>query len=320
MAMRPIRVLHNSMRLVNRPLDLAWLEDFLSLSDSGSFSRTAQQRHLAQPALSRHIHSLEEWIGVALFDRSTHPVSLTEAGRRFRPMAEDLLHRLARAREEAQAAEEAVAKTLRFAATHALSLTFFPAWLRSLESRVHMEAIHLVSDILQACEESMLQGRVQFLLCHYHWEVANRLPPTDFHSILIGTDTLVPVTAPDETGQPRLALSGQRDSSLPVLVYSAESGLGRIIRTLRRRLLDEARLEPVFTAHLAVVLKTMALDGRGIAWLPRNLIRDELEGQRLVEAGTGDWHIPVEIRLFRHHAQQAPAAEAFWQVVEAGQS
>src|SRR5437899_7410544 len=54
----------------NRPLDLEWLEDFLALADSGNFSRAAQVRAIAQPAFSRHIKSLEEWVGVDLFDRS----------------------------------------------------------------------------------------------------------------------------------------------------------------------------------------------------------------------------------------------------------
>jgi len=43
-------------------------------------------------------------LGVALVDRSTHPVSLSEAGQRFRSMAQDILHRLAPARQEGPAA------------------------------------------------------------------------------------------------------------------------------------------------------------------------------------------------------------------------
>ena len=65
----------------NRPLDLDWLEDFIALAESGNFSRAAQARNIAQPAFSRHIKSLEEWVGVDLFDRTSHPVSLTAAGR-----------------------------------------------------------------------------------------------------------------------------------------------------------------------------------------------------------------------------------------------
>ena len=304
------------MRARNRPVELVWLEDFLTLSGSGNFSRAAEQRSIAQPAFSRHIRSLEEWVGVTLFDRSTHPAALTEAGRQFRPAAEDILRRLALARETAREAHDAAATTLRFAATHVLSLTFFPGWLRGLESRLQLGRIQLVSDSLQACEEIMLQGRAQFLLCHGHAAVANRLEPADFRFTGIDTDTLLPVTVPDKAGRPRFALPRRSGTALPVLDYSSESGLGRIVHTLLGKALGDVRSEAVFTAHLAVVLKTMALEGRGIAWLPQSLIRDELAGRRLVEAGDRDWQIPVEIRLFRRREPEAAAVEAFWQVVE----
>ncbi len=44
-------------------MELKWLEDFLSLADSGSFSRSAEQRHVSQPAFSRRIRALEAWPG-----------------------------------------------------------------------------------------------------------------------------------------------------------------------------------------------------------------------------------------------------------------
>ena len=299
-------------------MELDWLEDFLALSASGSFSRAAEARHVTQPAFSRRIRALEDWVGAPLVDRGAHPASLTEAGRRFRPAAEDILRRLAAAREEARAAEEAAAATLRFAATHALSLSFFPAWLRALEPRLRLGPIQLVSDSLQACEELMLQGRAQFLLCHRHPEVAGRLNGADFPSVRVGSDTLVPVAAADGAGGPRFALPGASGASLPVLAYSEESGLGRILRAVAERAPDGARLEPVFTSHLAVVLKRMALDGRGVAWLPLSLIGDELGDGRLVRAGGDGWPVPVEVRLVRRRAPAAPAAEAFWRAAATG--
>jgi len=95
-------------------VELDWLEDFLALSASGSFSRTAEQRHVTQPAFSRRIRALEDWMGAPPVDRSAQPASLTEAGRRFRPAAEEILRRLAAAREEARTVDEAAAATLRF--------------------------------------------------------------------------------------------------------------------------------------------------------------------------------------------------------------
>ncbi len=295
-------------------MNLTWLEDFQALAASGNFSRAAEQRHMTQPAFSRRIRALEEWLGVALFDRSGHPVALTEAGQWFRGVAEEILARVARVPDEARAVADAASATLRFAATHALSLTFWPPWLRALEKRLPLGPIQLVSDVAANCEALIAQGRVQFLLCHAHPQVPGRLDPGAFPSVQVGTDVLLPVSAPGRAGKPRHALEGA--GSVPLLGYSAESGLGRIVRALRADALERVAAAPVFTAHLATLLKTMVMEGRGVAFLPRTLIEDELAGGRLVEAGRGGWPIEVQVRLYRRAGAEAPTAEAFWAAVE----
>lgn len=296
-------------------MNLSWLEDFQALAASGNFSRAASERAMTQPAFSRRIRALESWLGVALFDRATHPATLTEAGEWFRGEAEAILARVARVPDEARAVAAASSATLRFAATHALSLTFLPAWLRGLEARTPVGPIQFVSDMLQQCEALMLQGRAQFMLCHAHALVPGRLDAREFPSIKVGTDVLMPVCAADAAGRARHPLVLRKGVRVPLLGYSSESGLGRAVAALRGDALDKLRAEPVFTAHLAAVLKSMALDGRGVAWLPRSLIEDELAARRLVEAAPAAWHIALDICLVRSRQALPPAAEAFWAVL-----
>lgn len=298
-------------------MNLIWLEDFLALAASGNFSRAAEERHMTQPAFSRRIRALEEWLGVVLFDRSTHPATLTEPGEWFRSVAQEILARVARVPDEARAVADASSATLRLVATHALSFTFLPGWLRGLEAHATVGPIQLVSDVMQQCEALMLQGRAQFLLCHAHPLVPGRLPAEGFTSIRVGRDALRPVCAPDAGGRPRHRLAAGRER-VPVLAYSQESGLGRILRGMRGADFEKIRAEPVLTAHLATVLKTMALDGRGIAWLPESLVRDELQRGLLVAAGDEAWSIDMEIRLFRSAAPLPRVAEAFWRAADAG--
>lgn len=295
-------------------MNLTWLEDFLALASSGNFSRAASERHMTQPAFSRRVRALEEWLGVALFDRSSHPVTLTETGQWFQSVAQDLLARVARVPDEARAVADASSATLRFASTHALSFTFLPAWLRGLESGSAVGPIQLVSDVMQQCEALMLQGRVQFLLCHWHGQVPGRLDPAKYRSLRVGGDTLAPVSAPGKNGKPRHLLSAS-NKRISILAYSNESGLGRIVRSLRSGAIEKAGSAAVFTADLASVLKTMALDGRGVAWLPLSLIGEELAAGRLVAAGGPEWSIELDIRLFRSDATLPPAAENFWRRV-----
>jgi DNA-binding transcriptional LysR family regulator len=60
-------------------MELAWLEDFLEIVATRNFSTAAAARNISQPAFSRRIRSLENWVGADLLDRSTYPVHLTSA-------------------------------------------------------------------------------------------------------------------------------------------------------------------------------------------------------------------------------------------------
>jgi DNA-binding transcriptional LysR family regulator len=291
-------------------MNLTWLEDFLALAASGNFSRAAEERARSQPAFSRRIRGLEEWIGAALIDRSSQPATLTEAGEWFRGAAEDLLARVARLPGEARRIHEAETQTLRIASTHALSFTFLPQWLRRLEATASLGQVQLMSDVLARCEALMLQSKVQFVLSHAHAKAPGALDADGCRCARVGQDVLLPVSQPDAAGQPRHALSGGEPAAL--LQYGDESGLGRILRTVLGRRLERASRQVVFTAQAASVLRTMALDGRGLAWLPETLVRDDIAAGRLVPAAGEEWNVPLEIRLYRERAPLGRVAEAFW--------
>ncbi len=268
---------------------------------------------MTQPAFSRRIRALEEWLGVVLVDRTTHPATLTEPGEWLRSLAQDLLARVARMPDEARAVADASSATLRIASTHALSLTFMPGWRDGLETGAPFGPMQLASDVMQQCETLMLQGRTQFLLCHGHPRVPGRLEAGGFPSCVVGVDALIPVCAPASRKRPAFSLRSA--DRIPVLAYSTESGLGRILRAVIGTRLEELTPNVVLTAHLATVLKTMALEARGIAWLPASLIQLELAQGTLLPVGDGKWNVDVEIRLFRTPERLPRAAEQFWNSV-----
>ena len=297
-------------------MNLSWLEDFQALAATGNFSRAAEERHMTQPAFSRRIRALEEWLGSELFDRSSQPARLTPTGEWFRTAAQDLAARVARVPGEAKAVAEAHSTTLRFAATHALSFTFMPGWLRGLEAHTSVGPVTLVSDVFARCESLLLQSQVQFVLSHAHAMSSSELQSQDYPFVRIGTDVLVPVSAPDAEGRSRHPLTAATAvAPAQMLHYSEESGIGRILRDVHGTALDRWPAQSVVKAHLASVLRTMALDGRGMAWLPHTLIADDLVSGRLVDAAPKEWRIEMDIRLYRDRHPLARAAEAFWTLV-----
>lgn len=296
-------------------MNFIWLEDFLALAATGNFSRAADERHSSQPAFSRRIRALEAWIGFDLVDRSTQPASLTEVGEWFRGVAQALLARVSRLPNDAKHVAEANSETLRLASTHALSFTFLPRWLQPLQASAGLTSVQLMSDVMRQCETWMQQSKVQFVLSHAHPQARSTLDSDAYLSLQVGEDILLPVSSPDAQGKPRHAIARGGAAPVPMLRYSDESGLGRILQSVLDGRLSAYATHAVFTAHLGSVLRAMAIDGHGIAWLPKTLIEDDLTQGTLVIAGEPHWCVALQIKLYRTHELVGHLAERFWQSV-----
>jgi DNA-binding transcriptional LysR family regulator len=82
-------------------VELRQLATFVAVAEEGSFTRAADQLHVVQSAVSAGVRKLEQELGATLFDRSTHTVKLSDAGRALLPEARATL-------AAAQAARDAV--------------------------------------------------------------------------------------------------------------------------------------------------------------------------------------------------------------------
>jgi DNA-binding transcriptional LysR family regulator len=85
------------------PVELRHLRYFVTVAASQNFTRAARQLHVAQPALSRQIHDLEEELGVTLLERSPRGARLTPAGEAFTVEARAVLQRAEEAAQVARA-------------------------------------------------------------------------------------------------------------------------------------------------------------------------------------------------------------------------
>ncbi len=88
------------------PMDLRQLRYFVGVSDAGSLLKASRTLHVAQPALSQHMASLESELGTVLFERSSRGMALTASGRRFLERARVVLADVARARHSVQDGEQ----------------------------------------------------------------------------------------------------------------------------------------------------------------------------------------------------------------------
>jgi DNA-binding transcriptional LysR family regulator len=157
------------------------------------------------------------------------------------------------------------------------------------------------------------RANADLMLGHYHSAAGTRLEPSQFASLVVGQDVLVPVCAPDRNGAPKWTLPARTEAEVPRLAYGPKSGLGRILSALETK--DRGKFSGRFSAQLAVALLSMAQQGQGVAWIPQTLAAEHINAGRLVDAGFGRFSIEVEIRLFRALHGNTKTAESFWRAV-----
>ncbi|MGJ4951712.1 LysR family transcriptional regulator [Bradyrhizobium sp. HKCCYLS20291] len=287
-------------------MELKWLEDFLSLARTRSFSRAAEERHVTQSAFSRRIQALELWLGVSLIDRSSYPTTLTAEGRLFLETAEETVRMLHASRVSLQANMRPSTQMVSIAALHTLSLRFFPRWFRSIEQSIGQVGSRLLPDDFHSCLQAIVEGSYDFLLTFHHPHVPIPLEPEFYPHLVVGTDSLVAARSPQ--------LAGGESAPLPLLSYATSSFLGRLATFAQAQFAQAEGAPPVQVAHtnenaMADALRFMALEGHGLAWLPRSLIARDLDEGALILLGP---EIPLEIRLYRSLRRTRPVVERVW--------
>ena len=304
-------------------MEIKWLEDFVMLAETSSFSRAAEARNVTQPAFSRRIKQLETWVGAMLISRATMPAELTPAGRNFLPVAQETIRTFYTVRETLRPASEH--GLVHFAALHTLTVTFFPQWLADLQEETGEIGTSILPDRggIEANLTALSEGEADFFLTYAHKEVPFHLDHELFEFLTIGTDRLIPLAAPqvrsrngvlDGRGLLDRALSGSL--TIPHLSYGYSSFFGVALgRLFARR--PSFRQRTIHQNTISAGLKIMALNGAGICWLPESLVEQELAAGTLVPTTqSGDWSLDLDVRLYRSAGSKKRNAETLWRAAQ----
>lgn len=282
-------------------MDTKWLEDFISLAETRSFSRSAELRHVTQPAFSRRIQSLEAWLGADLIDRTSYPTRLTPAGEVFYEQAMEMLGQVNNARALLRGNRPMAPGMIDFAVPHTLSLTFVPKWIKSMEAGFGPIGARLMALNVHDAVMTIVEGGCDLLLCYHHPRQPVQLDPGRYDMLVLGYETLRAYARCDRAGTPDFLLPGDIRSPLPFLSYTNNAYLGRMVDLILTDARKTPHLERRYETDMAEGLKMMALEGHGLAFLPESAVTRELKQKQLARADGGipDWEVQMEIRLYR---------------------
>lgn len=292
-------------------MELKLLEDFLCLASLRSFSRAAETRNVTQSTLSKRIRALEYWLGTELVDRSEYPIALTQAGAALVTPTREIVQMMRGLRESVRDLAAPPANEVVFGGLHTLLVTFMPAFRLELEAR--LGPLHLTPHNQNAAYAATLRsfrsGDMDLLLTYSHPAVAMNLESERFEVLGLARERVLPVSAPGRDGQPLHRI--RPDSVLRYLSYGNSSFFASALSELLAE--RPLALNIMATNPMSVGLRSLALVGNGLAWLPESLVRRDIAEGRLVPGGGEDWEFGVDIVLCRSLQNRRLVVDRVWE-------
>jgi DNA-binding transcriptional LysR family regulator len=304
-------------------METKWLEDFVSLAETRSFSRSAQLRHVTQPAFSRRIQALEGWAGTDLVDRSSYPTRLTPAGQTLYSQAIEMLQGLQSTRAMLRGHSAAAHDVIEFAVPHTLAFTFFPAWATTLREHFGPLKSRLIALNVHDAVHRLVEGSCDVLIAYQHPSQPLQLDTNRYEMVLLGHEVVAPWVKPDAEGAPRYRLPGRPGQPLPYLGYAPGAYLSGVVDQLIKDSGTAIHLDRVYETDMSESLKAMALEGHGIAFLPQSAVRKEVKARRLVSAlppEIDSLEATMEIRAYRERPMAPTATTAVKSAGRAGKA
>lgn len=147
------------MHLSSRHIDA-----FLALAQQRSFTRAAAACHLSQPAFSALVRSLEEGLGLRLFDRTTRHVDLTPEGEQFLESALRVRAEIDSALGAARDAAELRRGRVAIALLPSLAAGWLPGLLAGFRADHPQIELDIADVLSEPCIERVASGRADFAL------------------------------------------------------------------------------------------------------------------------------------------------------------
>jgi LysR family transcriptional regulator, low CO2-responsive transcriptional regulator len=285
------------------------LQVFHAVATTGSFSRAAREvLHISQPAVSNHVHALEEELGVLLFQRVGKRVLLTAAGQIVQHYAEQVLglaHDMQRALRELQGLQRG---TLRLGASSTPGIYLLPPVLAVFVQRYPGITLGLEIANSQRVVDGVLArqwdfGMIGIPLSHPH-----------LHVQPYWRDTLVLIVSPHHRLATRPAVTFADLAGETWIFREAGSASGQVVKDV----LNGAHLVQEHTLVLqgSEGVKQAVMAGLGIAMVSRFAVTLEVQQGVLQVVPITDVQVERDLCLIWRHDSPLPAAgRAFLEIL-----
>lgn len=292
-------------------------EYIYAVYEEKSFSKAAQKLYVSQPWLSAAVKKAEQELGLPLFDRSTNPISLTEAGRYYIEKIEEITAIEEEMREHFRQMRDIERTELHIGSSMFFCTYVLPALMEDFRLQYPQVTLTLTEGGNKTLLEKLLNGHLDFLL------EAERPANSRIHSIPWASEEIVlavPAGNPvnKKLDQYRYSFEeflgrtqmDRRRSPVPLEAFAQESFLllkeGNDIHRRSLQLCENAGFTPRVSLYLAQMMTAyyLVLEGQGITFLRSTIPAHVAPTNQVVFYQLGD---PLAVRgIYLSYTRQNP--------------
>ncbi|MCX4745698.1 LysR family transcriptional regulator [Kitasatospora sp. NBC_01287] len=240
-------------------MELRTLEYFVAVAEEASFTRAAARFHLAQPAISQQIRSLERELGEPLFERSSRRVRLNPAGEALLPYARRMLADASAVRAEFAARSGLLTGTLALGAVDGVEHTELPSVLGAFHRHHPGVGVRLIGGTSAELIGRVRQGTLDAAVVALPREP---LEPALRAEVLL-RDEVVAVRPAAEVPAGHAELPLTELDGVPLITYAPDSGLRPHLESAFRA--AGAEFRPLTETNDVALQAALVLAGIGTA-------------------------------------------------------
>lgn len=275
------------------------LKTFICVAQKGTFAAAGQQVGLTQSAVSAQIKSLEQTLGVRLFDRTGRSATINAAGERAIPLAEEILQLFGRMGAADSANDFRGA--LRIGAIGTVQTGLLPQALVALRSKAPFIETHLVPGVSLNLLSQLDAGELDLA-------IMIKPPfslPKDLHLEVIAREAFVLIAGKDVEGDDPLALLAKQ----PFVRYDRGSFGGRLVTQFLKEQTIHVQ-QALELDELDAIVK-MVRSGLGVSLVPKaGLWLEHAEDVRVLDLRTLTFFREI-VLVSKYRQQHAPLFNLF---------
>ncbi|MBV8449879.1 MAG: LysR family transcriptional regulator [Hyphomicrobiales bacterium] len=258
-------------------ITLKQIETFVWLAALKNFRRVAEQMNTTQPNISSRISSFEEALNLRLFERDAGSVVLTDQGQSVLPLAERTLQAVQALLQAGDTTREQA--VLRLGVAETVAQTWLHRFLKEISRRLPNVIVELTVDLTVNLQRNLLERTLDLAFLN------GPISELSVTNLPLGTVPLLWVAAPQIAAKIPAGAKAEDLSGFPILTHAKNTRpYTEVVEYFRR---NGVRLNrPISSSNLAACLN-LALDGLGIATLPRQSVQRFLASGDLVTLKCG---------------------------------